>query len=377
MTEIMEMTAKLAVMQKEVDDLVAADKFSDAEAKMKDVKTLMKLIEDQKEIDSKEKEEIKAKAPAILKKESKDSKDEAVNKFLAGLRSGVKNAMTEGTDAEGGYIVPEDISTEINEFLEAEASLRDLVDVETVTTMSGARTYKSRASMTGFSLVAEGGKIGVGATPQFERILYAIKKYAGTMPVTNELMKDTDQNLRAFIIKWLVEEGVATDNRLILEAIATKSAVDLADLDGIKNALNVTLGAAFKGTSTIVTNDDGIQYLDTLKDENKRYQLNPNPTDPAKMQLRAGASVVPIFQVPNAILTTTENKVPFIIGDLKEGIKLFDRELLTILPSDVAVVGTLNAYENDLTLFRAIKREDVVVKDAAAFVNGYITVTGN
>ena len=46
---------------------------------------------------------------------------------------------------------------------------------------------------------------------------------------------------------------------------------------------------------------------------------------------------------------------------------------LNIMTSNTAVAGDLNAFENDLTLFRAIEREDVVVRDAEAFVNGYIT----
>ena len=47
---------------------------------------------------------------------------------------------------------------------------------------------------------------------------------------------------------------------------------------------------------------------------------------------------------------------------------------MNIKTSDVAAIGTLNAFEEDLNVFRAIEREDVTVKDEAAFVNGYITV---
>ena len=67
------------------------------------------------------------------------------------------------------------------------------------------------------------------------------------------------------------------------------------------------------------------------------------------------------------------------IGDFKEGIKLWDRKKLNIVPSNVAVVGTgdeqLNAYEEDLTLFRAIERLCCKKRDEDAFVNGYISVS--
>ena len=66
-----------------------------------------------------------------------------------------------------------------------------------------------------------------------------------------------------------------------------------------------------------------------------------------------------------------------IIGDLKEGIKFFDRKQLTITASNLAAAGELNAFEEDLTLFRAIEREDCQVKDDMAFVNGELTIDDN
>ena len=64
-----------------------------------------------------------------------------------------------------------------------------------------------------------------------------------------------------------------------------------------------------------------------------------------------------------------------IVGDLKEAVKFFDRKLLTIMTSNIAMAGELNAFEEDLTLFRAIEREDCVSKDPEAFVNGEIVIT--
>ena len=70
--------------------------------------------------------------------------------------------------------------------------------------------------------------------------------------------------------------------------------------------------------------------------------------------------------------------IPMIIGDLKEGVKLFDRKSLSLKMSDVATVGSgadqLNAYEEDLTLIRALERLDVKIKDSAAFVNGRLRI---
>lgn len=315
-------------------------------------------------------------AKALAVKIASASGSDAIHDFAEAARHGFyTNTMTEGAKADGGYTVPEDIKTKINQYKKAMFSLESLVDVEKVSTSTGRRTYQKRAQVEGFKAVLEAGKIQPSATPQFEILEYAIKKYAGYMPVTNELLADSDANIANALVKWFAEQDIATRNAQILTAIATKAETDLKNLDGIKKAINVTLGSAFIGSVTIVTNDDGLQYLDTLVDKNGRYLLTPSIQDPAKKVLAVGASTIPIVVVPNSILTTKTNKVPFIVGDFKEAIKLFDRDKLSIMTSNVAAVGQLNAFEQDLTLFRGIERLDCKTKDANAFVNGYITVT--
>lgn len=308
-------------------------------------------------------------------KEQKKETNESIKAFAAAARNGFK-AMNEGTLVDGGYVVPEDISTIIQTLRSARRSLKDLVRVTPTTKKSGSRTFKKRAQHKGFSKVGEGAKIQGNATPQFERINYNIEKYAGYYPVTNELLEDTDQNIVDTLTEWIVEDGEATDNANILAALndASKTEVDLKNLDGIQKAVLVDLGQAFIGTSCVVTNDDGLLYLSTLKDADGKYLVQLDPTNPQQKRLVIGAISLPLEIIPNSILATSaEGKMPIYIGDLKEAIELFDRKLITITTSTVAVVGELNAFEEDLSLFRAILREDVVSRDKDAYVRGYIT----
>ncbi len=406
-----EIKAQIEVLHEEATKLFEAKDLTGAENKIAEIENLEK--------------EYKI-AERLFKNEKDDVTDEVVNKvktvnkvknFADNIKK-IRNSMNEGTGTDGGYTVPEDVSTDIEHLREAKFSLEQLVSVETVSTMSGKRTYKKRSSQTGFSKVGEGASIGTKATPQFDRISYTIDKYAGIFPVTNELFEDSDANIYNELTTWIADESRVTRNKLILEQIKTKAETELKGLDGIKNVLNVKLGQAFKGTSAIVTNDDGLQYLDTLKDNDGNYLLQASASDPMKMVLTAGASVIPVRVIPNADLMSentyaitedttvdasktyytksgesyivvdeptgnpktakyyevTSAKLPFIIGDLKEGIKLFDRKKINIMTSNTAAAGELNAFEEDLTLFRAIEREDVVVRDKNAFVNGYINV---
>lgn len=363
-----EIKAQMDALNEEAKSLFEAQNYEGAESKVAEIEALEKAYKTAEKLFNGEKEEVT---------EEVVNKSKAVDKvkaFATAIKQ-VRNSMNETTGTDGGYTVPEDVQTDIEHLREAKFSLEQLVSVESVSTMSGRRTYKKRSSQTGFNKVGEGATIGTSATPKYDVINYEIEKYAGILPVTNELFEDSDANIYNELTSWIADESRVTRNKAILEAINTKDAIELKGLDDIKKALNVTLGQAFKATSVIVTNDDGLQYLDTLKDADEKYMLSASPADPMKMVLCAGATTIPVKVVPNADLATTENKIPFIIGDLKEGIKFFDRKKLNIMTSNTAVAGELNAFENDLTLFRAIEREDVVVRDEAAFVNGYITVT--
>lgn len=312
-----------------------------------------------------------------------------IHEFAEAARHHFKNTMNEGTAADGGYTVPADILTRINHYKEAKFSLKKLVRVENVTTNTGRRIFQTKASHSGFSSVNEAAAIGQASAPQFGKIDYAIDKYAGILPVTDELLADSDANITDVLVSWLGDEGVATENTQILSLInpgSTGTNITSAPIDGIKNALNVTLGQAYAEGAAVITNDDGFNFLDTLKvDANSNeYLLKPSKdqTAPTPYTLAVGARLVPVVVVPNAVFPSTvvatgDNAgtyIPFVVGDLKEAVAFFDRQQLSIMTSNVASINvtvnnattTLSAFENDLTMFRGIMRFDVVSRDSDA-----------
>ncbi|MDO5397757.1 MAG: phage major capsid protein [bacterium] len=285
-------------------------------------------------------------------------------------------SMNETTGADGGYVVPQDIQTQIEQIRDTKFSLRERVRVIPTTTNKGQRPVKKRVQLTGFTKIGEGGKIGEAQTPQFKLISYTIGKYSGIIPVTNELLEDSDAAIASVLTEWLGDEARVTENKAIIAAakgIGTTAAI--STLDDIKKILNVSLGQAFLPTSSIITNDDGANWLDTLKDENGRYLLSPDPTNPKQLRLSVGAYTVPVDVISNADMPTTEKKVPFIIGDMNEAIIMFDRRQITIDVSKEATIGDLNLFENDMTAFRAIERFDVQVRDDGAVVYGELTLS--
>ncbi|WP_300924839.1 phage major capsid protein [uncultured Clostridium sp.] len=374
--ELKELLDQINAKKEEVKNFALQNKIEEA----KSAKEELKKLQDKFDVLYDLYEEQKENNEENIKDKAKDKKKEnSIKEFANAARNGFRvfNKMSEGSLLDGGYTVPEDILTSINTYRESKKSLKNLVTVEKVTTNKGSRTFKKRSQQNGFVKVGEGGKIGKGSTPQFERLDYEIEKYAGYFPVTNELLQDSDVNIVNTLVQWIADESRVTANKLILEIIKTKEETALNGLDDIKKALNVTLGSAFKATSKVITNDDGLHYLDTLKDADGKYILQPDPVTPMVMWVCAGATKIPVEVIPNSDMPTVENKIPMIIGDLKEGIMFWDRMLMNIRTSDIASIGDLNAFEEDLTLFRAIEREDVTLKDEKAFVNGYIDISSN
>lgn len=281
--------------------------------------------------------------------------------------------LRESVDADGGYTVPEDIVTAVNHYPEIVYSFLDDISVENVNTNKGARTYQKKAQTEAFIDLDENGAITKKITaPQFERVTYAIQDRAGFMPVSNDLIHDSDANITAIVTEWLGRANIATANEKILGIIKAKAQVAIAGIAGIKKVVNVTLGQAYKAGAKIITNDDGLNYLDTLEDKNGRPLLNPDPTDSARMALRCGTVVVPVKVVPNAAFPSEGTKAPFVIGDLKAGIRKYNRQSMSLKASDVAVLGDFNAFAMNMTLIRAILRDDYKSLDADAYVYGYI-----
>lgn len=299
-----------------------------------------------------------------------------VKAFAKAVRSLVTGkGLVEGVDADGGYTVPEDVSTRVEHYKDVDYALEADIDVVPVSTNKGSRTYQKKGEVDTFVDIDENGAITEEIdAPKFERLPYAIQDRAGFMPVSNDLIEDSDANILEIVAEWLGKADVATTNKHVLAKVAEKVAVDLKDIDGIKKALNVTLGQAYKAGAKIYTNDDGLNYLDTLKDANERPLLNPDPTAPANMTLRCGTTVLPIKVLPNKVFKTVENKVPFVVGNLFDYVRKYDRKKMSITASTIASIGSFNAFAQNMTLLRAILRDDYRVKDADSIVNGYIQV---
>lgn len=301
----------------------------------------------------------------------------AVKALAAAARNGFKvskaqgDNLSEGEAVDGGYTVPEDIVTKVEEYRDSRQSLLGLVNRQRVRTNKGARTFKKRKSHKGFTTVEEAAKLGKVAGPEFERLTWEIEKRGGYMAVTNELLEDSDENIADSVTTWLGDEARVTANNEIVAVIKAHEATALKSIDDILTAW-IKLGSSFRATSSVVTNDSGLMWLVTQKDANSRSLIQPNPADIKALQLCVGPFRIPVVVFDDETLPNDDTKVPFVIGDLKEGIVYWDRRQLTIVMSKTAVAGDFNAFEQDMTLWRGTLRDDCTERDKQAYVYGQV-----
>ena len=299
-----------------------------------------------------------------------------------------KGLMTEGTNASAGYLVPVDTQTKVNEYKSERFSFADYVTHETVSTNKGSRVYRNKNTSAAFTQVAEGGRIPLASSPSYAIVDYTIKDFGGIIPVTNDLMMDSDVNIEKEIIKHLGECKADTFNAQIKALIAAKAAVPVTTLTSIRNYLIKGLGGAYTKSSAIYTNDDGYAWLVNLQDDNHRDYFFFNPADSGKIAINIGGGlIVPVVHIPNSVYASApaaNNKVdiPFVLGDLKAAFTIFDRQQMSVTASNTASIEvtdgnnttTLHAFQDNLTFFKAFLRADFKTIDTDAFINGVFTV---
>lgn len=271
---------------------------------------------------------------------------------------------------DGGYIIPQSVSTMINEYKRGmQFDLTTIVNVFRTTVPSGAFTYEKLSDITPFPNVTEWETIDEIPTPQFERKTYEISDYAGILPIPRQLLQDTDQNLLAYVARYIAKKTLITRNTAILAEMdkTFTDKVPVADVDDIKDILDLKLDIAFRETAVFITNQTGYNYLRKMKDSDGKYLLQPDVTQKDKYTIDGHS----IHVLPNITLKGTETSAPLFVGDMKEAITFIDRGVYEITPT---MIGG-DAFKRNSYDIRIIDRFGVMSVDPASVVAGEITVT--
>ena len=383
--EMRELLNKINAKKAEIKALVVDGKIEDAASAKEELKKLQasfNILADLEDDEAQQAQQQAAEGNAQTAGNEKNGLAKQIKAFTNAIKAAWKktevtpedreilNAMSEGSDEDGGLTVPKDIKTQIKELRRSEDALENLVNVERVTTKSGTRVIEREADQTPFDNVEEAAEFPEVSTPQFDSIDYKVKKKGGILKVTQELLSDTAENIMGYLKKWIAKKSKATRNFMIIAKIKEICAgleVPVTGLDSLKDIFNVMLDPAIALGSVVVTNQSGFNFLDKLKDEKGNYILQKDPTQATKRLL---FGEYPVIRLSNKTLQNVNGKAPIICGDLKEAITIFDRETLTIDISNLAA----GMWEKDQTGIKVRERLDIQTVDADAVVMGLATV---
>lgn len=370
--------------KEEVRELVADGKLEEAKAAKKELQEMSEQFNILADLEDDETDQAKrdAKEGKGRVSDSVDTAKKQVSAFVNAIKAANKekpvadedreilNAMSEGSDEDGGLTVPKDVRTKIMEMRRSEDSLETLVNVERVNTKSGSRVIERLADQTPFDNVDEDAEFPEVSTPQFDLIKYDVKKKGGILKVTRELLEDSAENIMAYLKKWISKKAKATRNFMIIKKIreiCDGLEVPVKGCDDLKDIFNVRLDPAITTGSTVVTNQSGFNFLDKLKNEKGDYILQKDPTQSTRRLL---FGIYPVKVVSNKTLKNIGGKAPIVCGDLKEAITIFDRETLAVDITNIAA----GAWEKDQTKIKARERLDIQTVDPDAIIMGLADV---
>ena len=352
--EVSDLNAKLNAAV--LDDNFSKDKFAELKEQRDNLTAQRDAIKDQLD---------EARANEVFRMNDKDKKplnDKQIDlkdKFVRDFKDMVTSGKTEAGNA--GLTIPDDVQTTIHTLVRQYASLQNLVNVEHVTTPTGSRVYEKFSEIKPLAnLDDETAQIGDNDDPELTTIKYLIKRYAGITTVTNTLLKDTAENILAWLSTWIARKVTVTREQEIVKVLDTASKKPtIANFDDIKDLQLNTLDPAIIATSSFVTNQSGFAVLAKVKDAQGRYMIQRDVTNPE--QYRIGGK--PVTVVADRWLPDISGSHPLYYGDFKQAVTLFDREDMSLLSTNIGA----GSFEHDETKIRVIDRFDVEQVDGDAY----------
>ena len=268
--------------------------YEEMEAK---IVNLGKEIERQEKMDAMEREmampvntPITSKPENTKMEEKKGRASDAYKKaFWNGMRSkyaSVSNVLSEGTDSEGGYLVPDEYENTLVQALEGENVIRGRSHV--ITTSNGTHKIPVVASKGEASWIDENG-----AYPEdddtFAQVNIDAHKIGTIIKVSEELLNDSAFNLESYFAQEFGRRiGTKEEEAFINGNGSSKPTGILTSAEvGVTAASDKTITAdeiidlfyslkgSYRRNAVWVLNDSTVKVIRKLKDENGQYIWQP------------------------------------------------------------------------------------------------------
>ena len=202
----------------------------------------------------------------------------------------VLNALQEGTDSEGGYLVPDEFERTLVEALEEENVFRTLAHV--IRTSSGDRKIPVVASKGSASWVDEEGAYQE-SDDAFSQVSIGAYKLGTMIKVSEELLADSVFDLEAYISKEFARRIGAREEESFfngdgkgkpLGILAAKDGAEVGVTAASATAITAdevidlfySLKAPYRKNAVWVLNDATVKQIRKLKDSTGQYLWQPS-----------------------------------------------------------------------------------------------------
>lgn len=219
--------------------------------------------------------------------------DEYKRAFWNGMRNKmsyeVQNALSIGTDSEGGYLVPDEYEKKLVQALEDEVFFRSLANV--IKTSSGDRKIPIVTSKGEAAWIDEGGQFPE-SDDSFGQTSIGAYKLATMIKVSDELLNDSVFNIENYISKEFARRIGTKEEEAFFVGDGKGKPEGLfgsADLGVTAATVNITfddvmdlfysLRAPYRKKATWLLNDSTVKAIRKLKDGNGNYIWQPSVRD--------------------------------------------------------------------------------------------------
>ena len=213
-----------------------------------------------------------------------DAYREAMLRALRSKFQRVDNELIEGTDASGGYLVPEEYDHRLIDVLHEENVLRPLA---TTITTSGEHKINITATKPAAAWIDEGAALTFGDATFAQMILDAHKLHVA-VKVSEELLYDNAFNLEHYLITefgkalgdkeeeaFLLGDGAHKPTGLLAEASALETEEAKIKADELIS-LVYALKRPYRKNAAFIANDQTLAAIRKLKDANGVYLWQPS-----------------------------------------------------------------------------------------------------
>lgn len=201
----------------------------------------------------------------------------------------IQNALSIGTDSEGGYLCPEEYEKKLVEALEEEVFFRSLATV--IHTSSGDRKIPIVTSKGEAAWIDEGGQFPE-SDDSFGQTSIGAHKLATMIKVSDELLNDSVFNIEQYISKefgrrigtkeeeaFFVGDGTGKPIGIFNKTGGAETGVTAATtgitFDDVMD-LYYSLRAPYRNKATWILNDSTVKAIRKLKDGNGNYIWQPS-----------------------------------------------------------------------------------------------------